>query len=99
MKTFIYCVPTQKGIHSFYLVNGNQKFYLFSQKYRKGVQSYYSKGVFLDKAIDFSKARSDSAVERTMSKIPGYVRYIENAYGIEILEQTKRRNRERKRAA
>ena len=31
MKTTIYCKPTSKGIHSFYLLIGTEEFFLFSQ--------------------------------------------------------------------
>ena len=37
MKTTIYCRPTAKGVHSFYLMVGTEEFFLFSQAYRKGV--------------------------------------------------------------
>ena len=93
MKTMIYCKPTEQGVHSFFMINEGHEYYLFSQDYRKGVQEYYSKGVSLDESINFSKSHKDSAIERTMSKIPMYVKYIEKQYGIEVLEQTKKKNR------
>lgn len=93
MKTTIYCVPRELGIHAFFMVNDGREYYLFSQNYRKGVQQFYSKGVLLDESINFSKAHKDSAIERTMSKIPMYVKCIEKEYGIEVLERTKKRSR------
>lgn len=48
MKIKIYCKPTDKGVHSFYLVMDNDEFFLFSQAYRKGVEEYYGKGVRID---------------------------------------------------
>ena len=90
MKTEIYCKPTEKGIHSFYLVMGSEEFFLFSQAYRKGVDDYYGSGVLLNVAMNYSKAHKDSAITRTMSKIPMYVRYIEKEYDLAVLERTKR---------
>ena len=90
MKTEIYCKPTEKGIHSFYLVMGSEEFFLFSQAYRKGVDDYYVSGVLLNEAMNYSKAHKDSAITRTMSKIPMYVRYIEKEYDLAVLERTKR---------
>lgn len=92
MRTIIYCEPTDRGVHSFFLISDGQRYYLFSQHYRKGVQGYFSKGVSLNESIDFSRARKDSAIIRTMSKIPMYVKYIEREYGIEVLDQTKKKN-------
>lgn len=96
MKNAIYCKPTDKGVHSFYYVLGCKEYYLFSQPYRKGVAEYFGYGVHLNDAIKYSKAHEDTAVIRTMSKIPMYVKYIEKEYGIEILERTKKERRGQK---
>jgi len=93
MKTMIYCETQGKAVHAFYMLSEGEIYYLFSQGYRKGVQAFYHKGVRLDESMDYSKAHKDTAIERTMSKIPMYIKYIEKEYGIEVLEQTKRRNR------
>lgn len=92
MRATIYCKPSAKGIHSFYLVTADAEYYLFSQDYRKGVHEYFCKGVRIDEATDFSKSRRDNAIRRTMTKIPVYIKYIEKEYGVEVLEQTKRKH-------
>lgn len=94
MKTMIYCKPTHQGVHSFYLVTGDKEHFLFSQNYRKGVQEYFSRGVTLDDSVKFAKSKNDSAIIRTMTKLPMNIRYIEKEYEIGIYEQTKRRNRQ-----
>lgn len=88
----VYCVKKQ-GLHSFFIIQGGQKYYLFSQNYRKGVQKYYCKGVSLNESIDYSKAHNDSAVIRTMTKLPMYIKYVEKEYSIEVFEKTKQKNR------
>lgn len=92
MKTTIYCKPTEKGIHSFYLTIGNEEIFLFSQAYRKSVAEFYGNGVLLDESRDYSKAHNDSAIKRTMDKIPMYVKYIEKENGINVMKKTKRKN-------
>lgn len=87
MKTIICCRATDKGVHSFYLKRGADEIFLFSQAYRKGVEKYYGKGVFIDEAMRFSKAHHDSAIEKTMGKLPKYLRYIENEYDIDVLRK------------
>jgi hypothetical protein len=44
--------------------------------------------------MDFSRAKGDSAIIRTMEKLPSHIRYIEREYDIEILRKTARRNAE-----
>jgi hypothetical protein len=91
MKTHIYCKPTNTGMHSFYLVTDGREYYLFAQDYRRGVQQHFGNGILIDDAYDYSKAKRDSAVIRTLSKLPSYIRYVENEYGIIVLKQTQRR--------
>lgn len=91
LKTVIYCKPTASGVHSFYMIQNGQEYFLFSQDYRKGVQEYFSKGVTLNESLNFSRTRNDSALNRTMTKIPSYIRYIEKEYDIVVLEQTKKK--------
>jgi len=98
MKTTIYCKPTAKGVHSFYLIVGTEEFFLFSQAYRKGVEGYYGRGVRINESMKYSRAHNDSAITRTMDKIPMYVKYIEKEYAIEVLEQTKKRSSQNYRA-
>lgn len=93
MATMIYCRTTRKGTQSFYMIYGKDEYYLFSQAYRKSVKDYYRNGVILNKSMDHSRSHNDMALERTMSKIPMYVKYIEKEYGIAVFEQTKRKNR------
>jgi hypothetical protein len=92
MKTCIYCKSTVQGIHSFFLLTREREYFLFSQNYRKGVHEYFSKGVLLDDARNYSKSNRDSALIRTMKKLPMYIKYIEKEYGIVVLNQTKKRN-------
>lgn len=93
MKATIYCEPTAKSVHSFFLITSGTTYFLFSQDYRKGVHEYYKNGVRLDEATNFSRSHRDNAIRRTMTKIPIYIKYIEKEYGIEILEQTKKKNK------
>ena len=92
MKNTIFCKTTSKGIHSFYIKNNGNEYFLFHQDYRKGVNSYYKNGVCLDEATNYSKSRNDDAIKRTMSKILMYVRYAEKEYGFEALKQTAKKN-------
>lgn len=92
MKATIYCRATDRGIHTFYLRSGGCDYYLFRQNYRRGVDEYFKGGVILERAIDFGKSRQNEAIQRTMQKLPSYIKYIEKEYEIQILNKTIKKN-------
>ena len=92
MKTTIYCLYKKFGTHTFYLTAEGKEYFLFCQTYHRGVGNYFGNGVPLDEAIDHTKARNDHALQKTMTKMPAYIRYLEREYDIEVLEKTKKRN-------
>jgi len=93
MRTTVYCKSTAHNVHSFYLVAGNKEYYLFSQGYRQGVHDYFANGVHIDNAIDFSKCKHDTAIARTMNKLPKYISYIESEYELMVLDKTIKKHR------
>jgi hypothetical protein len=93
MKTKVYCKTQEKGVHTFYLNQGGEVYYLFSQDYRKGVSKYYGCPISLDEAIDCSRAKRDSAILRTMEKITASVRYLEKQYNIAIYKKSAKKLR------
>ena len=99
MKTFISCKATAKGVHSFYMTFGGEDFFLFNQNYRRGVEEFYANGVELNQAMRISLAHHDSAIIRTMEKLPSYIKYIEKEYGIAVLNQTIKKNKQFRRYA
>jgi hypothetical protein len=46
-----------------------KEYYLFTQNYRRGVADFFRYSVSFDQAIDFSRAKKDCAILRTMEKI------------------------------
>ena len=73
------------------MANG-KKYYLFWQAYRRSVQSFFAKGLRLEEVYDFSKAKRNNAVIRTLAKLPLYIKYIESEYGIAVLKQTQKKH-------
>ena len=92
MQTKIYCKTLSKGMHSFYLNHNGKDYLLFCQDYRRGVNNYFKNGVRFDEARNYSKAHGDTALMRTMDKIPMYVEYLEKENGIQVLNKTKKKN-------
>ena len=87
MKTKISCLVNAKGMHTFFLRKDGKEYYLFTQNYRRGVADFFRYSVSFDQAIDFSRAKKDCAILRTMEKIALYTKYIERYYGIVIYDK------------
>ena len=98
MSARIFCRTTAKGVSSFYVSVDGETLFLFSQNYHSGVRHYFRGPISVTRAIDFSCAKGNKALLRTMEKLPAYIRYVEREYGVEVLKQTKRKNARRKAA-
>ena len=96
MANFIYSKTTEKGKQTFYLVSQGREYFLFTQKYYKGVRNYFQNKKHLDDALDVSKSRHDTALIKTMTKIPLYIKFIEKEFGIAIMKTSFRKNKKRK---
>lgn len=99
--TTVFCRNTDKhDSQSFYMEYNGERYYLFTQNYKRGVATHFRNGVRLDDALDFTRAKGDRGVLRVMEKLPMYIKYIEDVYGVEVLRKTARKNAYRgKRAA
>ena len=90
MKNYIYCTTTAKGQQTFYLLTQGTKYFLFVQPYRRSNKEVFEQGIYLFDLRKFKKHCSYS-VRHTAEKIPAYIRYITQEYGISVMEMTKRK--------
>ena len=90
MKDYIYCTNTAKGQQIFYLIAQGKKYFLFVQANRKSNKKVFEQGVSLYDLRKLKKHDSYS-VRHTAGKIPAYIHYIEQEYGISVMEMTKRK--------
>ena len=90
MKNYIYCTTTAKGEQSFYLMAQGTKYFLFVQAFRRSNKDIFEQGVSL---FDLRKLKKNCSfsVRHTAEKIPAHIRYIEQEYGISVMEMTKRK--------
>lgn len=84
MKTTICCENTKHNEHTFYLTHNGKRYYLFRQRFYSGVHEFFKSNINIRQALDRSRARRDTAILRTMEKIPKYITYIEHEYGIKV---------------
>ena len=90
MKNYIYCTTTAKGEQTFYLMAQGTKYFLFVQAYRRSNKEIFEQGISLFDLRKLKKHCSYS-VRHTVEKIPAHIHYIEQEYGISVMEMTKRK--------
>ncbi len=78
---------------SFYVEAGRESHYLFSQSFAKDVYEFYKNGVSLDKPFNHSLANRNKSILKVFDKLPSYIRYIEQEYGLTILHKTAKKRR------
>ena len=76
----------------FFLTDDAREYYLFTQRWNRGVEEYFKNGVMLNKARDHSNGGSDIKIHKAKAKLPMYIRFIEKESGMVFLEQSKRRS-------
>ena len=89
MKVQIYCRKTTKGNLNFYLKTGRNEFYLFSQKYRATIYEYYCHYRTLEEALDHGRATRSRILLHVMSKLPRYIKYVEEEENFQVLRSSK----------
>lgn len=98
MKNYIYCTTTAKGEQTFYLAVQGTKYFLFVQAFRRSNKDVFEQGVSL---FDLRKLKKNCSfsVRHTAEKIPAYIRYVEQEYGVFVMEKTRRKqvNRQNKK--
>ena len=90
MKNYIYCTTTAQDEQSFYLIAQGRKYFLFVQAFRRSNKDIFEQGISLFDLRKLKKHCSFS-VRHTAKKIPAHIRYIEQEYGISVMEMTKRK--------
>lgn len=90
MKNYIYCTTTAKGEQTFYLMAQGTKYFLFVQAFRRSNKNIFGHGVSL---FDLRKLKKNCSfsVRHTATKLPAYIRYVEQESGISVMEITKRK--------
>ena len=78
---------------NFYVEAGRESHYLFSQSFTKDVYEFYKNGVSLDKPFNHSLANRNKSILKVFDKLPAYIRYIEQEYGLTILHKTAKKRR------
>ena len=97
MMIMIDCKRAGKGMHNFYMEQNGEQYFLFTQKFRRGVDNFFRNGVTLEKAQNRKKANGDTAILRTMDKLMMYIRYAEKEHGIIALKKTSLKAERRRR--
>ena len=90
MKKTIYCKTVAKGVQAFYLNLENKEYFLFDQKYYRGVRDFFSHGRDLSE-LSLASSYHNMAVRRTATKLPAYLKYMEKELGVVIYDKKDRK--------
>lgn len=69
-KPSVFCTNPKTGQLYFYLYYDRTRYYLFQQPFRKSVCAFFSHGVYLDDAFNYSRAKRNPQIVKTISKLP-----------------------------
>lgn len=92
MKPYIKCEKSGNGNLVFYMNGGNKSYFLFCQKFRKSIYEFCSKGIPLDDALNFARAKRDKDVLHLIERLPSVIRYVEKEEDISVLRNTIKKN-------
>ena len=76
MKNKIIAENPARGTLAFYYLWGGRRFYLFTQDFTIGVYRYFKHGVTERKLYDYHGWKKNPRLDKTIEKIPVYIRYI-----------------------
>lgn len=84
----IYCKSTKDNLEFYVNANG-RNYFLFMQSFDYPAYHRFKKGVELGDALSPKKRRSSHTIKKVCEKLPGYIKYIEQEYGISLLQYGK----------
>lgn len=88
MNIVIKCKIDKKGGNSFYVSCSGKEYYLFSQSYHKGVNSFFSGGKSIQNVFNNRSAKKDHYIIKTIEKMKPYIKYVEKENNIKILNSS-----------
>ncbi len=86
----VYCKPTEKGVHSFFLSVEGKDYFLFRQRYSTSNRNFFGSGVPLDRVFSFRNVHS-VATQRTLDKIQTAIPLAERRFGIAVTKKQLRK--------
>lgn len=93
VRTSIIC-KAASGRLEFFACSGREEMFLFSQRYDRAVFERFRRGVELGEALTPTKRRGRNLpLEKVSDKLPAYIRYVEQEYGVSLLHNRAADNR------
>ncbi len=75
MKKDMVIIEKKPDILNFYLVTKAGRYFLFTQKFTKGVFEFFRIGKSLGELYSFKRWGQNPRLDKTIEKIPFYIRY------------------------
>ena len=82
-KEKIIVVKTPDRLH-FYLATGTGRYFLFTQKFSKGVFEFFRRGRSFGELRTFKRWEHNPRLDKTIEKLPLYVQYVLKEEGLAL---------------
>ncbi|WP_029542199.1 hypothetical protein [Selenomonas sp. AB3002] len=79
MKDKIQISKLNNKLH-FYLVSSKGRFYLFTQRFSKGVYHFFIKGRSESEILSFKHWSRNPRLDKTIEKLPIYITYVRKEF-------------------
>ncbi len=76
LKNKIVIEKTMNNKLNFYWISQYGTFYLFTQKFTKGVYDFFKNGRHMQELRAFKRWDSNPRLDKTVEKIPMYIKYV-----------------------
>lgn len=94
--TKIYCKPTDKGVHTFYLFTQGKTYSLFSQKFSTSNREFFGCGLAVNQVFSFENVHSFTT-RKTLEKLQSALFRAEREWGLSVTNKTNaKQNRAKK---
>lgn len=75
IKGKIVVTKTQDRLFFYYVIENN-RLYLFTDKYTKGLFIYFRRGRSVNELIEYRRWGRNPRIDKTVTKIPTYIKYV-----------------------
>lgn len=75
IKGKVTITKTRNHIH-FYYMTENNRLYLFTNKFTKGLYTYFRNGKLIGELSKYKNGTRNPRADKTVTKIPMYIKYV-----------------------
>ncbi len=77
----------------FSVVCGNDRYYLFSQKYSRSVLEHFRRNARIDQALDHTRSNRNTLIVNAIGRLYSSLKYVDKYYSLDILKKGRQTSR------